>query len=188
MWTECGQMPKRNLLTKLFNDGIFTYMKKINYISLVLSILLLVACGASKSEINESQEAPKVVTEKEEVKPPAKIVNLDCEMIITSAPGAQSLTGSKTVYKIDIDLDKEEAKWNYTGKKFTTNSNNPANLLSITNQWVRLGNSAGEYSIRINRDNFSAYMSENYISSAGYGASSEGNCKIVAEREKPKGF
>ena len=37
MWTECGQMPKRNLLTKLFNNAIFIDMKKLILLALLVT-------------------------------------------------------------------------------------------------------------------------------------------------------
>jgi len=147
--------------------------------------LILVSCGGDAGSGSASATANSAPSNNQKV-------SLDCEMVVTKDVVGNS-EGKKSIQNIDLDLDREEATWNYTSTKFTTNPNNPKYILSINNNKVELGElvtmDPSGFHFSINRNDFSATMMKKSLQGSDYdfGINAKGTCKVV-EREAPKGF
>ena len=130
----------------------------------------------------------------------AQEIYLDCTVTYTSSSGKATIDvngkqsvivpgkGDTRTWEIDIDLDDKTAEVpSYSSKQFVDNSNDPKQNLSISKKSVVLGTFKGSsyWYAAINRDNLSFSQIGKNVEGV-YGG--KGECVVVEERAKPKGF
>lgn len=114
----------------------------------------------------------------------AKIVHLDCSAKITTEIPKSRDFGKVYDYKIDIDFEKETAKFGgWTDTILRTNPNEPEYKLTIGDEKIELGDDIkGKWGYTINRSTLEFRGRTEYSTLRYY----EGSCVLVDKREKPK--